>query len=126
MISCDQDKRQDKPDVNNLFNKPKEQFIGKPIKHLLLESKQKLKYYSFDVDEWVFLQGIKFGFENGTQIIVKIKDFHFLEKKGDHLWDINRCILENVASIEEIIDEPSGSTPHREYVLSIFYRIAPS
>ncbi len=53
-----------------------------------------------------FCKGIRFGFENGVQIGVKIKDFRFIEKKNDHLWDINQCILENAASIEEIGGEP--------------------
>jgi len=101
-----------------MFNKSINRYLNKPIKYLILDSKSKLKTFSFADDSAPFyLDGITLTYFNDVKIFVGINEFKFESfRKAGKLWDINKLILENASSIELISDKKSNYVPLRNNI----------
>lgn len=103
-VCCQNDELNSK----RMFSNNASFYLNKPIKNILLDSKYKLKHYSFaEADSYFYLDGIFLTFSNDVKIFVGIEDFRFQAKRRqDRVWDINKCILERASEIKLVTDKP--------------------
>jgi len=106
IFSCS-DKSERALDQKKMFKKQINEYYNSPVKFLILDSKYKLKHFSFyEASAPFYLDGISLTFSNDVKILVRINELRYeTKRKEGKLWDVNKVLLEHASKIELISDQ---------------------
>lgn len=84
-----------------LYEKSIKNYIGKPVKKLILESKYKLTNIGYDhLHGTSNIDGLFLTFANRVTLIISFDELRYLERHSENaVWDLNKCVLEKAYDI---------------------------
>lgn len=84
-----------------MYGKGVKNYIGKPVKKLILESKYKLDFVSYYHEHGGSnIDGLWLEFANRVTLRIIFDELKYLEEHSRNMkWDLNKCVLETVYDI---------------------------